>query len=105
MSLTIRIDDPMLPIIGVNILKILTYQLNSKWPCEVSIGYAFGDKKSDLPGKLKYCDILSHAGYKIGQTAARAEANRDVRRQTGTSVLFIYLGKQGRPFYLYIYIR
>jgi len=72
LSLTISIDDPMLPIIGVNILKTLTFQLNSKWPCEVSIGYAFGDETSDLPGKLKYRDILSQAGYKIGQTAARA---------------------------------
>ena len=72
LSLSISINDPMLPIIGVNILKTLTFQLNSKWPCDVSIGYSFGDDKSDLPGKLKYRDILSQAGYKIGQTAARA---------------------------------
>ena len=62
-----------LGIIGVRILEELALQLKSKWPGEVSIGYAFGDEKSDLPGKLKYWDIFAQVGYKIGLTAGKVK--------------------------------
>jgi hypothetical protein len=73
LSMPISIDDPMLPIIGINILEKLALQLNSKWPGAVSVGYAIGDEKSDLPGKLKYGDIFAQVGYKIGLAAGRAK--------------------------------
>jgi hypothetical protein len=66
LSLPISVTDPMLPVIGVNFLKTLAMQLKSRWPLEVSIGYAFGDEDSSLPGELHYRDIIAQAGYKIG---------------------------------------
>ena len=71
LALPISIEDPMLPLIGVNFLKDLAMQLKSRWPCEVSVGYAIGGENSDLPGKLKYRDIIAQAGYKTGIAAGR----------------------------------
>jgi len=71
LSLPISIDDPMLPIIGVNILKEVALQLKSSWPYDVTIGYALGDEKTGLPGKLKYRDLITQIGYKIGFAVGR----------------------------------
>lgn len=73
LSLPIKIDDPMLPMIGIGILEKLTLQLKSNWPCKLSIGYAFGDENNELPGTLKYQDLIAQAGYKIGQAVGRAK--------------------------------
>ena len=71
LSLPISIDDPMLPLTGVNFLKELAVQLKSSWPCEVSVGYSIGDENNDLPGKLQYRDAIAQAGYKTGIVAGR----------------------------------
>ena len=67
----IYLYGPMLPIIGVKILKIATQQFNTKWPDLISIGYTFGDENYGLPGTLKYGDKLSQAGYKVGLAACK----------------------------------
>lgn len=73
LSLSISIDDPMLPIICVNILKEVALKLDSRWPDSFSVGYAFGDERSSLPGNFKYRDLIAQAGYKIGYVAGRAK--------------------------------
>ncbi len=72
LALPVNVNDPMLPLIGVGVLQILTAQLKTKLTGNVSIGYALGNEKRDLPGKLKLKDPIAQAGHQIGLFAKRA---------------------------------
>jgi hypothetical protein len=70
-SAPVNVDDPMLPLIGTNILQVLASQLKVDLAGNVSIGYAIGDENTDLPGTVKYNDPILQIGHKIGLMAGR----------------------------------
>jgi hypothetical protein len=65
------IEDGMISVNGVNLIRKVAATLDQSWPCELAIGYALGSEDQHLPGQIVYRDPYRNAGYQLGQSVGK----------------------------------
>jgi hypothetical protein len=63
----LSIEESLLPLRGIAILRTIALQLRSPWPGNFSVAYAVGSTVPGLPGRVNLGNPLANAGYKIGR--------------------------------------
>jgi hypothetical protein len=65
------IEDGMIPVNGVNLIRSVAAILDLSWPCQMTMGYALGSEDHHLPGQIVYRHPYRNAGYQLGQSVGK----------------------------------